>query len=113
MKLSVRLVQSADWCNGVHRAYPNSKEWARLQDLEQDFRDAAAEIEDLIRWNASNAAEARDLRLKVRDLEEQLQIAATNDTEEFRQRERKHTEAVMTGYSLAISAMVAALKGGK
>lgn len=55
------------------------------------------------------------LRSEIAALKEQLEIArtATSDTEEFRQRERKHAEAVMTGYSLAISAMVTAMKGGK
>lgn len=49
----------------------------------------------------------------IESLTEKLAIAETaaKDTEEFRQRERKHAEAVMTGYSLAIDAMVKGLKG--
>jgi len=55
------------------------------------------------------------LRGEIAALKEQLEIAktATSDTEEFRQRERKHAEAVMQGMSIAISSMVAGLKGGK
>jgi hypothetical protein len=52
---------------------------------------------------------------EIESLQEQLEIArtATSDTEKFRQRERKHAEAVMTGYSLAIHAMVAGMKVDK
>lgn len=53
---------------------------------------------------------------KVRDeLKEQLDIARTeaSDLTNFRERERKHAEAVFLGHSMAISAMVLALKGGK
>lgn len=55
------------------------------------------------------------LRGEIAALKEQLEIArtATSDTEEFRQRERKHADAVMQGMCMAIQSMMAGLKGGK
>lgn len=68
---------------------------------------------------------SQDLKLKDRDLEElrkvrdalkeQLDIARTeaSDLTLFRDREKKHAEAVFIGFRLAIDAMVNAMKGGK
>lgn len=53
---------------------------------------------------------------KVRDaLKDQLEISRNEATDlaNFRDRERKHAEAVFIGFRLAIDAMVNAMKGGK
>jgi nitrogen fixation/metabolism regulation signal transduction histidine kinase len=54
------------------------------------------------------------LRNEITALKEQLDIARTalRDTEEFRERDKKHAEAVMTGLRLAIIALADGLKGG-
>lgn len=50
---------------------------------------------------------------EIERLKEKLEMAQTEarDSDEFRCREKKHAEAVMTGMSLAIDAMVRGLKG--
>lgn len=55
------------------------------------------------------------LRNEISALKEQLDIARTalKDTEEFRERDKKHAEAVMLGLRLAIIALADGLKGGK
>jgi prefoldin subunit 5 len=55
------------------------------------------------------------LQKEMHALKEQLDIARTalSDVESFREREKKHAEAVMTGLQIAISAMALGLKGGK
>ncbi len=60
-------------------------------------------------------AEIYRLQKEIHALKEQLEIARTalKDTEEFRERDKKHAEAVMTGLRLAIIALADGLKGGK
>ena len=109
MELRERLYQSAAWCDGADGIHE------RIKHIAQDLRDAAAEIETLTTWNASNAAETREQRRKVRQLEEQLLIARTSasDTDSFREREKKEYANVMVGVRLAIHALAEGLKGGQ
>lgn len=55
------------------------------------------------------------MRDEIAALKEQLEIARTakSDTEEFRQRENKHAEAVMQGMCMAIQSMMAGMKGAR
>jgi chromosome segregation ATPase len=143
MTMNDRLMQSAEWCEEVAAAYPNSDEWARLPHLAQDFRDAAESLtstqNQMDEWLKEKDAMRRGLEIvreeaerslksllkqdreiailsnEVSALKEQLDIARTalSDVESFREREKKHAEAVMTGLQIAISAMALGLKGGK
>lgn len=82
------------------------------------------------RWRIEELQEqvqelSHDLKVKDRDLDElrkvrdalkeQLDIARTEATDlaNFRDRERKHAEAVFIGFRMAIDAMVNGMKGGK
>jgi flagellar motility protein MotE (MotC chaperone) len=76
----------------------------------------AADVIDYLREQLRFAERNwRECRQEIARLEEQLAIKETalKDTEEFRTRERKHSEALMCGMRLAIEAMASGMKGGK
>ena len=84
----------------VYGEHINCKAADIIESLREQMR-----IADRNYWDRGRELQALKEKLAFKETE-------CKDVEEFRQRERKHAEAVMIGMRLAIESMVSGMKGG-